>query len=336
MILVSDSERRRAFSIWLRTGRLPSIAAVDGVELKFNPWHDSETGRFTFVGAGQHYGQWGGGGFSGGGGGKGGGGGATGSGDWPARSSRPISRDSANRAISKDQTRIKRGNLAAAPQSSSHKPSAPRAWTGGGFTGGGGGSFGGAGASGTWGSHDPNRRSKNSPGSVTAVASTDRASETNRAATPPGSASSDRFRAVERNGYTYQIDARGRTRRVSGALTVTNVPIRSRASQAQAGGAERRASDDGGHYIAARFNGPTEAFNHFAQDANFNRCRYRVLENEWAREKRDGKTVTVKVVPRFEGASGRPSVIDVRWTVDGKRKSLKFPNERSERSRGKR
>jgi hypothetical protein len=48
-----------------------------------------------------------------------------------------------------------------------------------------------------------------------------------------------------RNGYIYQIDARERTRRVSGALTVTDVPIRSRASQAQAGGPERRASDDG-------------------------------------------------------------------------------------------
>ncbi|NJR79964.1 DNA/RNA non-specific endonuclease [Sphingomonas corticis] len=137
-----------------------------------------------------------------------------------------------------------------------------------------------------------------------------------------------------RNGYTYQIDARERTRRVSGALTVTDVPIRSRASQVQAGGAERRASDDGGHYIAARFNGPTEAFNHFAQDANFNRGGYRVLEDEWAREKRGGKTVTVRIVPRFEDESVRPSAIDVWWTVDGDEKSLKFPNERSEKSRG--
>lgn len=61
MIDIPDSERRRAFSIWLRTGRLPSVRNAEGIELKFNPWHDTETGRFTFVGAGRHYGQWGGG-----------------------------------------------------------------------------------------------------------------------------------------------------------------------------------------------------------------------------------------------------------------------------------
>lgn len=53
MIDISDNERRRVFSIWLRTGRLPSLRNAEGVELKFNPWHDPETGRFTFVGAGR-------------------------------------------------------------------------------------------------------------------------------------------------------------------------------------------------------------------------------------------------------------------------------------------
>lgn len=47
MIQISDCERRRAFSIWLRTGRLPSSS--DGVEVKFNPWHDPRNGRFTFA-----------------------------------------------------------------------------------------------------------------------------------------------------------------------------------------------------------------------------------------------------------------------------------------------
>jgi hypothetical protein len=61
---------------------------------------------------------------------------------------------------------------------------------------------------------------------------------------------------------------------------MTDKPVRSRTSQANAGGAERRASDDGGHYVAARFNGPAEAFNHFARDANFNRGRYRLLEDQ--------------------------------------------------------
>lgn len=57
---------------------------------------------------------------------------------------------------------------------------------------------------------------------------------------------------------------------------------------AQAGGANRRPDDDGGHYIAARFDGPTEAFNHFAQNTSFDRGGYRVLEDQWARAKRGG------------------------------------------------
>ena len=45
-----------AFSWWLRTGGLPLAVSPDGLELKFNPWHDPADGRFTFAGAGRHYG----------------------------------------------------------------------------------------------------------------------------------------------------------------------------------------------------------------------------------------------------------------------------------------
>ncbi len=45
---------RRAFGYWLRTGRLPTVRHADGVERKFNPWHDPDDGRFTFVGSGRH------------------------------------------------------------------------------------------------------------------------------------------------------------------------------------------------------------------------------------------------------------------------------------------
>ena len=46
---MTKSDQRRAFAMWLRTGR---ITFADHVELKFNPWHDPENGRFTFAGAG--------------------------------------------------------------------------------------------------------------------------------------------------------------------------------------------------------------------------------------------------------------------------------------------
>jgi hypothetical protein len=51
-----------AFSIWLRSGKWPLEAArPDGIEVKFNPWHDPADGRFTFAGAGRVHGGAGGG-----------------------------------------------------------------------------------------------------------------------------------------------------------------------------------------------------------------------------------------------------------------------------------
>jgi hypothetical protein len=199
-----------------------------------------------------------------------------------------------------------------------------------------GGGFGGGGATGTWPRSQPKRVPADRRKSAATVVTAGQPAIGRTASSSRSAAVSEKpFREVVRNGYTYQVDARNRTRGVSGALTVANTPIRSRTSQRQAGETERRVTDDGGHYIAARFNGPTDAFNHFAQDANFNRGGYRVLEDDWARDKRVGRSVNVKIIPRYDGASIRPSMIDVRWTVDGKNKSLKFLNEPSERSRGK-
>lgn len=56
MVHTANGERKSGFSHWLRTGRLPTAVSPEGVELKFNPWHDPEDGRFTFAGAGSHYG----------------------------------------------------------------------------------------------------------------------------------------------------------------------------------------------------------------------------------------------------------------------------------------
>ncbi|AQR75833.1 hypothetical protein BXU08_10940 [Sphingomonas sp. LM7] len=123
------------------------------------------------------------------------------------------------------------------------------------------------------------------------------------------------------------MDEQNRTRRVSGEITLNSEQGRSRSAQLAAGGPDRRASDHGGHYIARRFDGPTEAFNHFAQDGNFNQSDYAKLEEEWARAKHDGKNVRVKIVPVYEGSSQRPSVLNVWFWIDGVRKSKKFPNE---------
>lgn len=56
MIQTSGGRQRSAFSGWLRTGKLPPMPDSDGLEFKFNPWHDPEDGKFTFAGSGRHYG----------------------------------------------------------------------------------------------------------------------------------------------------------------------------------------------------------------------------------------------------------------------------------------
>lgn len=45
--------RMSDFSYFLRTGRARSVE--EQTEHKFNPWHDPEDGRFTFVGQGRFY-----------------------------------------------------------------------------------------------------------------------------------------------------------------------------------------------------------------------------------------------------------------------------------------
>lgn len=56
MAKTSGNGARSVFSRWLRTGQVPSALSPDGLERKFNPWHDTADGRFTFANTGRHYG----------------------------------------------------------------------------------------------------------------------------------------------------------------------------------------------------------------------------------------------------------------------------------------
>jgi len=60
MIRTSSQKQQSVFSQWLRTGRLPPVSNAGGIELKYNPWHDPDDGRFTFAGSGRRYGEGGG------------------------------------------------------------------------------------------------------------------------------------------------------------------------------------------------------------------------------------------------------------------------------------
>lgn len=141
---------------------------------------------------------------------------------------------------------------------------------------------------------------------------------------------------VAHNGYRYRIDGTGRTMAVTGALMLDPDQPRSRTAQAAAGGADRRATDDGGHYIAARFGGPGETYNHFAQDAQFNRGAYRLLENRWAAAARSGDRVFVDISPDYVGACQRPVAIRILCSINGKIDRHIFANAPQRPARGPR
>lgn len=133
---------------------------------------------------------------------------------------------------------------------------------------------------------------------------------------------------VIRNGYAFDIDRTGRTVEVSGRLNSAPSAPRSARLQRAAGGTDRLSTDDGGHFIARRFNGPREAYNHFAQDASFNRGRYRQLEKTWAAALRRGSQVEVRITPVYVGRSLRPARLTVLYAIDGRRVEQSFDNAR--------
>lgn len=194
----------------------------------------------------------------------------------------------------------------------------------------GGGTFGGAGANGSWDRASP-RPAPKSGSKRPPAKPPQRSTELRRrlelaGALRGGHPNSTATTEHQRNGYRFLVDSHQRTLDISGRITLGQASPRSRLHQARAGGADRLPRDDGGHFIAHRFNGPSGAFNHFAQNAHFNRGAYRVIEDGWARSTRQGKAVFVHITPKYHGASRRPSALQIRWTIDGHTTERILPN----------
>lgn len=131
-----------------------------------------------------------------------------------------------------------------------------------------------------------------------------------------------------RGPYSYEFDDKGRTALVKGRLTRNAMQGRNTAAQRAAGGADRLSTDEGGHFIGRRFDGPLDAFNHFAQDMNLNRGKYKALENLWDKTIKEGKTVDVEIRPSYAGQSFRPYSLDIEYEIDGIPASRSFLNQR--------
>lgn len=330
----STLAERAAFSLYLRTGR--RVAAAE-IEVKFNPWHDEENGRFTFAGQGRYFGA----------GGTGmpetanmarqaktppapGSGIAANTSD-PSRNSahhpdnysiytvRPG--DSLSR-IAAQREGLSTADLAWLNQQSIDQPLKVgqqiellhQAYL------------------------DEGRAAKNKFLTLSHYMDTHGGKLPPNVAHPPSLQNQildSNWKRKVKHGYAFDINAIKRPREVTGELTDGPIAKRSRTTQAQAGRPDRRPSDDGGHFIAARFNGPGNSFNHFAQDRNFNRGAYRAMEDGWAKALREGRTVFVDIVPFYESTSQRPYRIHVTWRIDGKEDSMDFGNEKKGKPRGR-
>ena len=129
------------------------------------------------------------------------------------------------------------------------------------------------------------------------------------------------------NGYSFSLDNLNRVTKIYGRLVSNPAQKRNAKMQFNAGGEYRLFDDEGGHFIARRFNGPTENYNHFAQNRNFNRGQYKILENEWQRALDNGFAVYVEITPNYIGNSLRPHSLAVEYTIDGIAKRRMFTNQ---------
>ena len=136
----------------------------------------------------------------------------------------------------------------------------------------------------------------------------------------------------EINGYNYETDEKGRIVSAEGKLHLKErdgrLPIRD--SIEDIGKGDQMEGDDRGHLIGDQFDGANGLENMVAQDAGINRNDFRIFENQLAEEVRNGKSVSVKVEPIYDGNSQRPSDIVVTYNIDGKDDVRIFPNSKED------
>lgn len=130
--------------------------------------------------------------------------------------------------------------------------------------------------------------------------------------------------------YTYATDEAGRVKEVTGRLEL-NTHDRNTYQQRQAGKEngikDGQANDQGGHLIAAIFNGPGEQINYHAMQRTLNLSGWKKMENDWAEALAAGKAVDVNIKAVFDGASKRPEAFRVEYSIDGQKFTRTFFNE---------
>ncbi|MGG3673831.1 DNA/RNA non-specific endonuclease [Bacillus nitratireducens] len=136
------------------------------------------------------------------------------------------------------------------------------------------------------------------------------------------------------SGHTYKTDSERRITSVEGELK-TGDAKRNPYAQRKAGKNgpngrnDRFQDDDGGHLIASMFEGSGDIDNLVAMNSQINRSggKWYSLEQEWAKALADGKTVKVKIEPKYAGDNIRPISFDVEYEINGIEKFMRMKNQ---------
>lgn len=130
----------------------------------------------------------------------------------------------------------------------------------------------------------------------------------------------------ELNGNTYTTDEQGRIIRCEATPERSPENPRDVNAQLQAGGEDRRPSDQGGHIVGRDLNGDGGAGNLVAMDSKINQSDYKRMENDIKAALDEGKDVTVTTDISYSGDSKRPDIITATSITDGVKSIYKFDN----------
>ena len=131
----------------------------------------------------------------------------------------------------------------------------------------------------------------------------------------------------EVNGYHYETDHLGRISKAEGQLRIEEGYKRNMENVTGYEGQEYRPTDDRGHLIAHEFGGSDRLENLVPMDSAVNeRGEYRAVERKLESAVKDGADVNLKVEPKYDGESRRPSDFKVTYTIDGEKEITMIKN----------
>lgn len=133
------------------------------------------------------------------------------------------------------------------------------------------------------------------------------------------------------NGYTYLTDSEGRVKSAEGQLQLSEEPRKQISDSMETiGKGDQKEGDQKGHLIGDRFGGGNGLENIVAMDGRVNQSDYKRIENTCARALESGHGVYLKVVPKYDKSSNRPTSFRIIYTIDGEKTVTTVKNGASE------